>query len=142
MKGPKHWLDSLEIVVRSSGGGPSGRATWFGGGPLLNEMRDAVAMRKLSSNVSFPGPEVDRSRLLLEMRRADLFVLCHLTPESPRCLIEAFILGVPWSGSRVRTHAISSVRTQRQLISFQSGILMPSRARLSHASRIKNGCLE
>jgi glycosyltransferase involved in cell wall biosynthesis len=98
MKGPKHWLDALEIVVRSSGGAPSVRATWFGGGPLLNEMRDAVAMRKLSANVSFPGPEVDRSRLLLQMRRADLFVFCHLTPESPRCLIEALMLGLPLVG--------------------------------------------
>jgi glycosyltransferase involved in cell wall biosynthesis len=50
------------------------------------------------SRVSFPGAEKDHKRILQHLKQADLFVFCHLTPESPRCLIEALMSGLPIVG--------------------------------------------
>lgn len=97
MKGPRQWLDTIERVIRSVG---SRRvdAAWFGDGPLLEEMRALVRQRGLAGSVSFPGNLPERGRVLRRFRNADLFVFCHLTPESPRCLIEALMSGLPILG--------------------------------------------
>lgn len=98
MKGPWHWLDVMQRVIGQPRKGLEIRATWIGDGPLLEDLRAAVNDRGLAGSVSFPGAEMDRPRLLDRLRDADLFVFCHLTPESPRCLIEALMSGVPMVG--------------------------------------------
>lgn len=95
MKGPRHWLDVVATAIGENSGARGITATWIGDGPLLEEMRARVAARNLSAAVSFPGLERDRGRLLAALRDADLFLSCHLTPESPRALIEALMSGLP-----------------------------------------------
>jgi glycosyltransferase involved in cell wall biosynthesis len=97
MKGPRQWLDTVEKVVRTAGSDRV-EATWFGDGPMIEEMRALVVTRGLGASVSFPGNLSDRGRVLEAYRSADLFVFCHLTPESPRCLIEALMSGLPILG--------------------------------------------
>jgi glycosyltransferase involved in cell wall biosynthesis len=98
MKGPWQWLDVMQQVIERAGERVNIRAEWIGDGPLLDEMRAAVTTRGLARSVSFPGAEMDRCKLLDRFRDADLFVFCHLTPESPRCLIEALMSGLPILG--------------------------------------------
>jgi glycosyltransferase involved in cell wall biosynthesis len=98
MKGPKHWIDVIEKVIRSVPAGCVVHATWYGGGALLDECRALVVGRGLSDSIRFPGPENRRDKLMSALRAADLFMFCHLTPESPRCLIEALMSGVPLLG--------------------------------------------
>lgn len=98
MKGPRHWLDAMATAIREYRGPRKVTATWIGDGPLIAEMRAAVQARNLSEHLSFPGLERDRARLVASLRDADLFSFCHLTPESPRCLIEALMSGLPTVG--------------------------------------------
>ncbi len=98
MKGPRHWLDAMAAVIGAYRGPRKVTATWIGDGPLLEEMRAAVLARNLTGHVSFPGLERDRARLVATLREADVFSFCHLTPESPRCLIEALMSGLPIVG--------------------------------------------
>jgi glycosyltransferase involved in cell wall biosynthesis len=101
MKGPWHWLDVMQRVVQQTsddGGNPSICAEWIGDGPLLSDLRAAVAARGLDGRVFFNGAEADRQKLLERLRNADLFVFCHLTPESPRCLVEALMSALPIIG--------------------------------------------
>jgi glycosyltransferase involved in cell wall biosynthesis len=73
-------------------------AKWYGDGPLIEELRHLVSDRGLSAWISFPGNVTVRSEVLDIFRAADLFVFCHLTPESPRCLMEALMSGLPILG--------------------------------------------
>jgi colanic acid/amylovoran biosynthesis glycosyltransferase len=98
MKGPREWLDTMERVLAQTTGRLDVRAEWIGDGPLLTELRAAVRARNLDAYISFPGAEMDRQKILDIFRGADLFAFCHLTPESPRCLIEALMSGVPIVG--------------------------------------------
>lgn len=98
MKGPWQWLDTLQRVFSELQSRTDVHAEWIGDGPLLEDMRNAVVARGLTGRVSFPGAEMDRDKLLAIMRDADLFVFCHLSPESPRCLIEALMSGLPIIG--------------------------------------------
>jgi glycosyltransferase involved in cell wall biosynthesis len=98
MKGPWQWLDVMQHVIDQAKERLEVRAEWIGDGPLLDALRAAVNTRSLEGRVSFPGTEMDRRKLLDRLRDADLFVFCHLTPESPRCLIEALMSGLPILG--------------------------------------------
>jgi glycosyltransferase involved in cell wall biosynthesis len=98
MKGPREWLDTMERVLAQTRGRLDVRAEWVGDGPLLTELRAAVRARNLGDRISFPGAEMDRKKILDIFRGADLFAFCHLTPESPRCLIEALMSGLPIVG--------------------------------------------
>jgi colanic acid/amylovoran biosynthesis glycosyltransferase len=99
MKGPRQWLDTVERVIRTARPGqPHVKAKWYGDGPMIKELRDLVSERGLSAWISFPGNVSVRSEVLDIFRAADLFVFCHLTPESPRCLIEALMSGLPILG--------------------------------------------
>lgn len=95
MKGPLDWLDAVAAARRA---GIRLTATWLGDGPLLDAMRARVAAEGLGDCVSLPGFEGDRGRLLRAMREAHLFLFCHTTPESPRCLVEALVCGTPLVG--------------------------------------------
>lgn len=95
MKGPFDWLDAVAGARRA---GVRLTATWFGDGPLLEEMRAGIASRGIADCVTLAGFEGDRSRLLRAMREAHLFLFCHTTPESPRCLLESLACGTPLVG--------------------------------------------
>lgn len=95
MKGPLDWI---EVMARLYARGIAFEATWVGDGPLLPAMRQQVARLNLEHVVHMPGYIGDRLHLLQMMRNADLFVFCHKTPESPRCLIESLISAGPIVG--------------------------------------------
>lgn len=93
-KGPQDWIDTLARL----GDGAAVRATWYGDGPLLDAARHMVSERGLDDRVSFPGRIDDRAALLEALAGADIFLFCHKTPESARCLIEALLSGTPIVG--------------------------------------------
>jgi colanic acid/amylovoran biosynthesis glycosyltransferase len=95
MKGPLDWV---EVLRRLSAKGVSFNATWLGDGTLLKDMRERVDHGGISAHVSLPGFTEDRERVLNIMREAHVFLFCHKTPESPRCLIEALASGCPIIG--------------------------------------------
>jgi colanic acid/amylovoran biosynthesis glycosyltransferase len=118
MKGPREWLDAMGRVLAQTKGRLDVRAEWVGDGPLLAEMRAAVRERNLTEHISFPGAEMDRRKVLDLFRTADAFAFCHLTPESPRCLIEALMSGLPILG-------FESAYAADLLEGSQGGILVP-----------------
>ncbi len=95
MKGPLDWLEVLEAVHRA---GVEFEAEWLGDGTELDRMRARIAEKGLQDRISAPGFTSDRAAVLDALRAADLFLFCHKTPESPRCLIEALASGAPIVG--------------------------------------------
>lgn len=95
MKGPLEWLAVLEQLSKA---GVDFRASWLGDGPMLEAMRARVAQAGLEARVALPGFVEDRAVVLAALRQAHVFVFCHKTPESPRCLIEALMSGTPIVG--------------------------------------------
>ena len=95
MKGPLDWVEALAAVARE---GVEFEAVWMGDGPLLGEARAAISRAGLEACVRMVGNIVDRTRVLEYLRDADIFLFCHKTPESPRCLIEALMSGTPIVG--------------------------------------------
>ena len=95
MKGPLDWLVVLEAVHRT---GVEFEAEWLGDGNELDRMRARIAEKGLQDRISAPGFTSDRAAVLDALRAADLFLFCHKTPESPRCLIEALASGAPIVG--------------------------------------------
>lgn len=94
-KGVFDWIDALSSAVND---GVDFRAVWFGDGPELESARQCVAANKLSEMVEFPGAIGDHLALIERLRTFDLFMFCHKTQESPRCLIEALMCGLPLVG--------------------------------------------
>lgn len=94
-KGPLQWIKALKLV---SDAGVDFRARWFGAGPMEREAQSLVQELGLASHIDFPGNQHDRVELLNKVRAAHIMAFCHLTPESPRCLIEALISGTPIVG--------------------------------------------
>src|SRR5882672_5262963 len=95
MKGPVDWV---RVMADLRGRGLSFQASWIGDGPLQSEVEDEVLRLNLSEMVKFPGHVSDRSQLMEAVRDSDLFIFCHKTPESPRCLIEALMSACPILG--------------------------------------------
>lgn len=95
MKGPFDWI---EVLTRLRDAGVAFNARWLGDGPLLEEMRAMVRARNLADVVELPGFVSSRDAILHEMKRSHVFLFCHKTPESPRCLIEALVCGCPTVG--------------------------------------------
>jgi glycosyltransferase involved in cell wall biosynthesis len=91
-------LDWVETLRRIAAQGVAFDATWYGDGPDLAAARAAVSQAGLERQIAFPGAMHDRSALMRALREADMFLFCHKTPESPRCLIEALISGTPIIG--------------------------------------------
>ena len=105
-KGVYDWIDVLSKLSIEF------EATWFGDGPELDAVRHLVDGKP----ISFPGP-ISHSLALEQMRRSDLFLFCHKTLESPRCLIEALQSGLPLVGY--------SSPYQDDLIEGRAGLLTP-----------------
>ena len=95
MKGPLDWI---EVLCQLSRGGVDFEAIWVGEGAYLDRMRTLVKEYDLTDRVRLVGFCKDRAKVLEVLRRAHLFMFCHKTPESPRCLIEALISGTPIVG--------------------------------------------
>lgn len=95
MKGPADWLAALVALAHR---GIDFEACWLGDGPLLAQMAEEVRQSGLEGRVRLAGFVSDRSMVLDALRSADLFMFCHKTPESPRCLIEALMSGTPIVG--------------------------------------------
>lgn len=95
MKGPLDWLD---VLARLDQNGIPFTAKWIGDGPMLGEMRARVAASELSGKVELSGYEGDHGAILRAMRESDVFMFCHKTKESPRCLVEALCSGCALAG--------------------------------------------
>lgn len=95
MKGPFDWLEVLRGLSTKS---VDFRAIWLGDGNLRSEMLRRISEYGLTGRVEMPGFTDDRAKVLETLRQAHIFLFCHKTPESPRCLIEALISGVPIFG--------------------------------------------
>jgi colanic acid/amylovoran biosynthesis glycosyltransferase len=88
-KGPLDWLKAIHGISQI---GIDFRATWFGDGPFLPQLkRDAVNLG-IENKISFPG-SVGRAQIMAALQRSDIFLFCHKTGESPRCLGEALAAG-------------------------------------------------
>jgi glycosyltransferase involved in cell wall biosynthesis len=94
MKGPLEWLKAIHSVVES---GIALQATWYGEGPLLAEMRQEVDRLNLGRHVALPGI-LNRQEVIERLWATDIFLFCHKTRESPRCLSESLAAGCPLVG--------------------------------------------
>ena len=95
MKGPLDWL---AVLKRCAEAGVDFQAIWLGDGSLIDEMKTTSEEQGLSNRVSFPGFVSDRRKILNSLQSFQIFLFCHKTPESPRCLIEALAAGTPIVG--------------------------------------------
>lgn len=94
IKGPFHWID---VVERLRDAGLGFTAEWAGDGPDLESMKREVEQRGLSDVCNFLG-KLGREAVKAAMTEADIFLFCHMTKESPRCLVEALASGTPIVG--------------------------------------------
>ena len=97
MKGPLDWIEVLNKLKKAN---VAFQAVWMGDGPLLKRIEEAAAVYGLSECVDFAGFVGDRNAILSAMRDSHVFLFCHKTPESPRCLIESLVSGCPIAGYR------------------------------------------
>jgi glycosyltransferase involved in cell wall biosynthesis len=94
MKGPEDWIFVLSDLDRR---GIHFEATWLGDGPLAPSIRKMVREAGLGEKVFLPGA-VPREEARKVVEQSDIFLFCHKTQESPRCLLEALALGTPIIG--------------------------------------------
>jgi glycosyltransferase involved in cell wall biosynthesis len=95
MKAPLEWLKA--IATTRDLGVPI-EAVWFGEGSLRAAAEAEIRRLKLEGIVRMPGFLSNRAQLLAELRAAHLMAFTHVTPESPRCLLESLISGTPIIG--------------------------------------------
>jgi glycosyltransferase involved in cell wall biosynthesis len=95
MKAPLEWL---RTIAAARDLGADVEAIWLGEGDLLDEARSEAARLNLTQIVQFPGFSADRAALLECIRSAHALVFTHITPESPRILLEALVCGTPVLG--------------------------------------------
>lgn len=95
MKGPLDWVWAIHRICQA---GVDVEAIWLGNGPLLAEMEVLINELDLGDRIQTPGFVGDHAEVLAEMRRSHLLMFCHKTPESPRCLVEALVVGTPIVG--------------------------------------------
>ena len=94
-KAPLQWLGVVNLLHQAAA---QFHAVWAGDGPMRAEFESHVKGLGLQSVVETPGFVEDRAFLAERYRSADIFLFTHITPESPRCLLEALRLGVPIVG--------------------------------------------
>jgi glycosyltransferase involved in cell wall biosynthesis len=95
MKGPLHWASALQKL---SAAGFDFEAHWLGDGPMLAELRAQLEADGLMDRVTLHGFVDDPAQVTARLQAAHIFLFCHTTPESPRCLIESLIAGTPIIG--------------------------------------------
>lgn len=94
-KGVFDWIEALSLAKKN---GIDFNATWFGDGPEIEPARLRVEAEGLSDCIQFPGATANHLQLIERLRSFDIFMFCHKTPESPRCLVEALMCGLPLIG--------------------------------------------
>lgn len=94
----KGGLDWIEIIHQLHERGMKFKATWLGDGELLDNMKALAEKLGVADLITFGGFVSDRAFMLDTMQKHDLFMFCHKTPESPRCLVEALVSGLPIIG--------------------------------------------
>ena len=95
MKGAIEWI---EIIHQLHQRGIQLTAAWLGNGHLLGEMKQLAVTLGIADLITFGGFVSDRAQMLETMQQQDVFMFCHKTPESPRCLVEALVSGLPIVG--------------------------------------------
>lgn len=95
MKAPLEWI---KAIARARDLGVAMHATWYGDGDLRSQMESEIGALKLTNNVTLTGFISDRNILLEGLRSSHIMLFTHVTPESPRCLLEALICGTPLVG--------------------------------------------
>ncbi|MDF3605440.1 glycosyltransferase [Paracoccus sp. DMF-8] len=95
MKGARDWVESLIDAIRQ---GVDLRAEWLGAGPELDWMENRIREAGVADRITLRGMVRDREAVLQAIRQAQVFLFCHRTPESPRCLIEALVSATPIVG--------------------------------------------
>lgn len=95
MKGPIDWV---KAIARARDLGVNLHATWLGEGPMLEQMKTAIAQLNLDDCIELKGFEGNRDKLLKTIQESHIMLFTHVTPESPRCLIEALVCGTPIIG--------------------------------------------
>lgn len=95
MKGPLFWATTLQKLDQA---GIPFEAHWLGDGPMLEDMRAQLQTDGLLEKTTLHGFVDDADAVAAQMQAAHVFLFCHTTPESPRCLIESLIAGTPIVG--------------------------------------------
>ena len=95
MKAPDEWLKAVAVARDLKA---PVRAVWFGDGPLRADAERECQRLNLGAIMHFPGFVRDRAELLSQMRRSHMLLFTHVTPESPRCLLESLLSGTPIVG--------------------------------------------
>lgn len=95
MKAPMDWLKVVHTVKEM---GVDIRATWLGDGPLLANMAEFVKQHGLEEAVQLPGFIAEREHVVDALRSWDVLLFTHVTPESPRILLEAMVSATPIVG--------------------------------------------
>jgi colanic acid/amylovoran biosynthesis glycosyltransferase len=95
LKAPLQWVDVASQVLSKF---PKTKFVWWGEGPLRDQAIDKIRTSGLESSVQLPGFLSDRQEVLRALRTIDIFLFCHISPESPRVLVETLISGCPMVG--------------------------------------------
>lgn len=95
MKAPLDWLGVLARLVEK---GVPFEAAWLGDGELIERMKQFVDEHGLKKHVVLKGFVSNRAEVLAFLRSCDLLLFTHITPESPRIILEAMISGTPVVG--------------------------------------------
>lgn len=94
-KAPLDWLGVINLIYKA---GAKFQATWAGDGPMRTEFEVQIDEHGLKQFINTPGFIQDRSILAELYLKSDIFLFTHITPESPRCLLEALRFGIPIVG--------------------------------------------
>ena len=95
MKAPLDWVQAVEAALKM---GVKLQATWMGDGSLFAETQAMISDRGLGNAIELLGFEADRQKVLKRIRESHIMLFTHVTPESPRCLIESLTSGTPIIG--------------------------------------------
>ena len=96
MKAPMEWLGAIATAC-DFGAQIEGYLVRRGAHSMDEAKAEAQRLR-LDDIVSFPGFVANRAELLGHVRSAHALVFTHITPESPRNLLEALVSGTPILG--------------------------------------------
>ena len=91
-------LDWLRAIAHARDRGVRIEATWLGDGPLRAKCLSLIEELGLQSCVSLPGFVKERQEVMDVIASSHAMMFTHVTPESPRCLVEALMHATPILG--------------------------------------------
>ena len=95
IKGPMDWIQAIHIAHKQ---GALIEAFWYGEGPMRTKMEKQIHRLHLQNIIHLCGFLDNLEDVLSEIKKADLFLMTHLYPESPRCIKESLVSGTPILG--------------------------------------------